>query len=74
MANGAGVGNLEGVGVAGSDETKCMASDIHVGNRLFDSRHMTRDTLAAGAVRGMMRVRFDSRRVGTVLRVGAVTG
>ena len=56
MADIAGVRDFQGIAAGGANEAKGMAADIHIAQRLGNSRHMTGDTLAARAVRKMMGV------------------
>jgi hypothetical protein len=48
MAHVAGVRNLQGVGGRRRNETECVATDAHVGNRLFDTRHVASNALISG--------------------------
>ena len=54
MTDGAGIGDFQGLADGGVDEAERVAADIHVADRLGDSRHMAGHTLAAHAVRKMM--------------------
>lgn len=74
MAQVACIGDFHRLTLRRCNELKRVRTYVHVGDRLLDLGHVARDALAAGAVRGVMRMRFDGRRVRTVLRVGAVTG
>ena len=61
MADIAGVGNTECIGLGWRGKHKGVAADVDVGNRLLDFRHMAGDALAARTVRQMMRVLGDAR-------------
>ena len=54
-----GVGDLELIRQLRRNEFECMASDVDVGNFLFDFRHVAGDTLASSASDRMMSMRFD---------------
>jgi hypothetical protein len=73
MADIAGVRNFQAIGLRRIDEMEGVAADVHVGNRLFDLRHIAGDTLAAGATRGMVGMLFDRRGMRAILRVRPVT-
>ena len=73
MTHIAGVRNLQRIGLAWRDKVERVTSHIHVGDSLFDLRHMTRDTFAPRAADLVMRVLLNAGRMGTVLRVRSVT-
>ena len=51
VAERAGVWNIHASRSSqGRDETKCMGADLHVGDCLFDFRHVTGDAFASGTV------------------------
>ena len=72
VANVAGIRDLQGIGLSRRHEMKRVAADIHIGDRLFDLRHVTGDAFAPGAARLVVRMRFDARGMRPVLRIGAV--
>jgi hypothetical protein len=51
-----------------------VAPDIHVGDCLFNFRHVTGDTFTSRAADLVVRMLLDTRSVGSVLRVRSVTG
>ena len=73
MAGITGIRNLQSVSHCRSDEVKRVAPDVHVGDRLFDLRHVASDALVALATYFVVRVLFYCGRVRTVRRVRAVT-
>ena len=52
---------------------KCVAPNVHVGDRLFNLRHVASDALVAGGAGFVMRMLLDRWRVRAVGRVRAVT-
>ena len=72
MADVASIWNFQRVRITRCDEVKGMTSNILVGDRLFDFRHMTGDALAARATRLVMGTRLNCRRVRPGLRIWAM--
>ena len=66
MAIGAGIWNLILVRHCRADKSEGVATHVHIGNRLFDPRHMTRDALVTSAPALVMRVFFNGARVRAV--------
>ena len=73
VADIAGIRNFERVRLAWRYETKSVAPDIDIGNRLLDFRHMARHAFAAGASGLMMRVRLNGGGAGAVRRIWPMT-
>ena len=74
MTQVARIGDFQRLALRRGDELKCVCAYVHIGDCLFDLGHVSRDALAAGAVRGMMCVRFDARRVRPVLSIRPMAG
>src|SRR5262249_5508785 len=70
--SGARVRHLRDLSRAGRNEAEGVAADVHVGDGLFDARHVARDALAAGAPGLMVRVLFEGRSTRAVGRAGAM--
>ena len=74
MANIAGVGDFQCIGLGRGHEMEGVTTDIHIRNRLLDFRHVTGDALTSGTPLFVMSVSFDRNRMRTVLRMRAVAG
>ena len=68
MAISTGIRNLVLVGHCRADKSEGMASDIYVGDGLFDAGHVTGDALTACAFHFVMRVFGNGTYVRTVQR------
>ena len=66
MAAGARIRDLVLVCHGRSDESEGVATNVHIGDRLFDTRHVAGYALIAGAPGLVMRVFFNRGRVRTV--------
>ena len=66
MAISAGVGNLVLVCHRRVDKSEGVASDVYIGDGLFNTRHVTGDALVACASHFVMRVFFNRTHVRTV--------
>jgi hypothetical protein len=55
MADVAGIGDLQSLGLGRRHKAKGVAADIDVGNRLLDGRHMASYATATGTSGGVMR-------------------
>ena len=66
--------NLQRLGLLWPNETKRVAADFHVAERLGDCRHMTGGASAARASERVVRVLLDAGSMRTTLRVGAMAG
>ena len=66
MAISAGVGNLVLVCHRRADKAECVASDVYIGDGLFNAWHVTGDTLLACASNLVMRVFFNRTYMWTV--------
>ena len=72
MADVARVRDLQAVGPRRIDEVEGVTTDVHVGDRLFDLRHVAGDALASWAAELVVRVFLDRVRVRPILRVRSV--
>ncbi len=74
VADIARVRDFQAVGPIRVDEVEGVAVDVHVGDRLFDLRHMAGNTLTSRAARGVVRVLFDRCCMRPILRIRPVAG
>ena len=74
MTEIARIRNLQRLGLLWPNETKRVAADFHVAERLGDCRHMTGGASAARTAGRVMRVLFDTGGMRPILGVGAVAG
>ena len=72
MASCAGVWNLVSVRHSRRDESESMASDVYVGDRLFDLGHVAGYAVVPRTTGFVMRVRFDRGCVRPVRRARAM--
>lgn len=68
MAISAGIRNLVLVCHGWADKSESVATNVHIGDRLFDPRHVTGDTLIACASNLVVRVFFNGAYVRPVRR------
>ena len=73
MTAGAGIRYVQLLCRSWRDESKRMATNVDVSDRLLDLRHVARYALAAGRTDFMMSVLLHGHCVWAVRRVAAVT-
>src|SRR5882724_7827256 len=73
VAQGACVGDLQRIGLRGSNELEGMGPHIDVRDGLLDFGHVARHALAARAPRRMVRMRLDGRCMRAILCVRSMT-
>lgn len=72
MTNDARIGNLQCIRSCRGNELEGLGADVHIGNRLFDLRHVTGNTFVSGTGGRVMGVRFEGRRPRAIGRVWTV--
>ena len=72
VAHVTGIGNFEGVSLRGTNESEGVTANVHIAQCLGNLRHVTGDTIAAGATRQMVGVLLNRRSTGSVRRRRAV--
>src|SRR5579871_4614566 len=72
MAHRTRIRNLQQLRIRGRNELEGMTADVHVGDLLFDLRHVARDAFVSGAARSVMGVRLDGGSMRTVRRFRTV--